>query len=89
MNTYPAWVFSHNEDITRRNMRQYDNEQNRIYNECIRIAPSYHKLGLREQTFVRETAKQNLGLAAFESAFEQRWFSNEPNLYENHPFLTA
>lgn len=50
---YPPEVFHVNEDVTRRNMRAYDREQERIDRECRKLNPDYDKLHLVEQAAIR------------------------------------
>ena len=54
---YPPEVYHINEDVTRRNMRQYDERQLRIERRCLEIDPDYPKLGLRERHAIREQAE--------------------------------
>ena len=54
---YPKSVYSFREDITRENMRKYNERQAKIYKRCLELAPDFHKLGLRQQVAIRDKAK--------------------------------
>lgn len=54
---YPKWVYDCRVDITRENMRKYDERQEKIYKRCLELAPDFHKLGLRQQVAIRDKAK--------------------------------
>ena len=55
---YPPEVYCVREDVTRENMRIYDERQRRIEAKCLELDPNYHKLGLREQYEIRKKAKE-------------------------------
>lgn len=57
---YPKWVYACREDITRENMRIYDERQEKIYKRCLELAPNFHKLGLRERMQIRNKAKEEV-----------------------------
>ena len=54
---YPSYVYSPNEDVTRENMRQYEQKQNLLYKKCEEIAPDYWQRSCRERFEIREKAK--------------------------------
>lgn len=58
MKTYPAYVYSHREDITRANMRAYDRKQDEIYKKCLELNPNYHGLHFCEQIAIRDKAAE-------------------------------
>lgn len=57
---YPPWVYHINEDVTRRNMRQYEERQRKIEKRCLEIDPDYPKLGLRERHAIRKQAESEV-----------------------------
>jgi Fe-S cluster biosynthesis and repair protein YggX len=59
---YPAWVYSINEDITRRNMAQYDKQQTMIVTEARKRNPNYDKLTLRERYLLKREVEKGLGI---------------------------
>ena len=61
MNSYPKWVYTPREDITRENMRSYDRTKKIFYEKCEEINPDYWKLGLRERMAVADEAEKILG----------------------------
>lgn len=46
---YPDWVYSKNENITRRNMAEYDRKMDQISDKCRELNPDYDHLLAREQ----------------------------------------
>lgn len=58
---YPAWVFNRNEDITRRNMREYDRREAAIEKRCTELHPEYRSMSLRDRYNVRREAAFSLG----------------------------
>lgn len=46
---YPEWVFSKNEDITRRNMAEYDRKMDQTFNKCRELNPEYDRLPMQER----------------------------------------
>lgn len=54
---YPPEVYSVREDVTRENMRIYDQRQRLIEAKCLELRPDYYSLGLRERYEVRQRAK--------------------------------
>lgn len=61
MNTYPKWVYSPREDVTRNNMREYDRTKKIFYDKCLELEPNYYKLTLRERQTIRDKAEEILG----------------------------
>ena len=57
---YPAEVFHINEDVTRQNMKAYDERQRRIEKRCLEINPYYPKLGLLERSDIRRQAESEV-----------------------------
>jgi hypothetical protein len=60
--SYPKWVFSANENVTRENMRVYDENQRRVYARCEEIRPDYWQLGLRERYEIRKLVEKEMGV---------------------------
>lgn len=58
LNYYPRWVYSPDENITRANMKQYEKEQNAIYNKCLELNPAFHSLKFKEQYAIKERAEK-------------------------------
>lgn len=54
---YPPEVYCIREDVTRENMRKYDEYQKRLRAKCLEIDPNYYSLGLRERLDVKAKAK--------------------------------
>lgn len=46
---YPEWVYNTNEDITRRNMAEYDRRMDNIFDTCRELNPDYDRLPTQEQ----------------------------------------
>lgn len=53
-NWYPAEVYNIREDVTRKNMHDYDHKQNKLMREVLKIAPNYYQLEIRERFAVRQ-----------------------------------
>ena len=51
---YPREVFSINENRTRRNMRAYDEWEDKVYAECVNRNPDYLKMNLRDRHDLRK-----------------------------------
>ncbi len=51
---YPREVFSIDEDRTRRNMRAYDEWEDKVVAECCKRNPDYRKMNLRERYELRK-----------------------------------
>lgn len=51
---YPMKVFSIDEDRTRRNMRVYDEWEDKVYAECVNRNPDYCEMNLRERYDLRK-----------------------------------
>lgn len=51
---YPREVFSIDEDRTRRNMREFDEWEDKVYAECCKRNPDYRKMNLRERYELRK-----------------------------------
>lgn len=58
---YPKYVFSSREDITQRNMREYDRKKEIFYRKCEELAPDYYKMTIRERMQVRDQVEKILG----------------------------
>ncbi len=59
--SYPKWVYSPREDVTRENMHKYDETKEIFYKKCEEINPDYWHLGLRERMEIRDKAEEILG----------------------------
>ena len=46
---YPDWVYSINEDITRRNMAEYDRKMDKVFAKCRELDPDYDRLPMLER----------------------------------------
>lgn len=57
---YPKELFSINETQTRRNIAAYDAQQDRIYNECLRICPNYSNMDLKARRSIRKYVENHL-----------------------------
>lgn len=53
---YPDWVFNINEDITRRNMAEYDRKRDKVPAKCREINPDYDNLPSREKYKIYKAA---------------------------------
>ena len=60
---YPSWVYSINEDVTRRNKAAYDREQAEREKRLLSFCPEYYSLSFRERHEVEK---------AFENAEKER-----------------
>ena len=58
--TYPSWVYTSREDVTKENMKRYDREQEAIHDKCLELNPEYHHLGLRERFEIWKQAEDIL-----------------------------
>ena len=58
---YPAYVFNINEDITRKNMREYDKKKKKFYDYIEELYPNYYELPLRERMEIRDAVAEKLG----------------------------
>jgi len=58
---YPAWMYSPREDVTKRNMEEYDRTTEIFQQKCLEINPAYYTLPLRERMAVRDKAEEILG----------------------------
>ncbi len=61
MNWYPKEVYSYREDITRKNMEEYDRKKKLFYDKCVELDSNFFNLGFRERTEVRDAAEALLG----------------------------
>lgn len=59
---YPKYVYNIREDITRANMRAYDQKQKEIEKKCLEINPDYYKCTLRDRMETRQRAANLLGV---------------------------
>lgn len=57
---YPPEVYCIREDVTRENMRKYDEYQKRLKAKCLEIDPNYYSLGLRDRMDVLAEAKMEI-----------------------------
>lgn len=46
---YPDWVYNINEDITRRNMAEYDRKMGQVFDKCRELNPDYDHLPMQER----------------------------------------
>lgn len=53
-NWYPNEVYNIREDVTRKNMHDYDHKQNKLMREVLKLAPNYYQLDLRERMALRQ-----------------------------------
>lgn len=60
-NYYPPEVFSINEDITRRNMREYDRRRDAYYKGLHEFCPEYRSLTGRERYIKVREYEQRTG----------------------------
>lgn len=61
MNWYPREIFSYREDITRKNMEEYDRKKKLFYDKCVELNPDFFNLKLRERMKVRDAVEIILG----------------------------
>ena len=59
---YPDWVYNVREDVTRRNMDLYDQQQAAIRSRCQEINPEYYSLPWLDRMEVFTQARKDLGL---------------------------
>lgn len=59
--SYPRWVYSPCENVTRENMRQYDRTREIFRKKCEEVCPDYYKLNLRERMKVKDQVEEMLG----------------------------
>lgn len=59
---YPDYVYNVREDITRRNMDEYDRQQEAVRSRCLEIAPDYYALPWLDRWEVWKKARVSLGL---------------------------
>lgn len=57
---YPRECFSIDEDRTRRNMRAYDEWEDKIDAECRKWNPDYRKMNLRERYELRKEVMKTI-----------------------------
>ena len=57
---YPPEVYCIREDVTRENMRKYDEYQKRLKAKCLEKDPNYYSLCLRERMDVLAEAKMEI-----------------------------
>ena len=53
-NWYPREVYNIREDVTRKNMHDYDHKQNKLMREVLKLDPNYYQLDLRERMALRQ-----------------------------------
>ena len=60
---YPKWVFNIREDVTRENMRKYDQMKDTFYKKAVEMFPNYWEMSLveRYRNKVNEKVKEALG----------------------------
>lgn len=58
---YPKEVYSYREDITRKNMEEYDRKKKLFYDKCVELDSNFFNLGFRERTEVRDAVEALLG----------------------------
>jgi hypothetical protein len=59
---YPDYVYNVREDITMRNMDEYDRQQEAVRTRCLEINPDYYSLPWPERWEVWKQARVSLGL---------------------------
>ena len=57
---YPDWVFHKNENITRKNMREYERQQAELERKYEELNPHYHKLDLYQQALIRDFVRNDV-----------------------------
>lgn len=57
---YPKEVFSIREDVTRENIRRYEEKRDRLYNKCKEICPEFWSLPFRERMEIKKKAEEML-----------------------------
>lgn len=58
---YPKWVYTPREDVTRENMRQYEEMYNKWYDKLYELYPDYPEKSLRERIRIREEIDKIMG----------------------------
>lgn len=60
---YPKWVFNIREDVTRENMRKYDQMKDAFYKKGVEMFPNYWEMSLvdRYRNKVNEKVEEALG----------------------------
>ena len=60
---YPKWVFNIREDVTRENMRKYDQMKDDFYKKAVEMFPNYWEMSLvdRYRNKVNEKVEKALG----------------------------
>lgn len=61
MNWYPKEVYSYREDITKKNMEEYDRKKKLFYDKCVELDSNFFNLGFRERTEVKDAVEALLG----------------------------
>lgn len=59
--TYPKDMFSIREDVTRKNMEEYDKKKKIWYDAAEKLYPNYFQMGLRERLEHREEINNYVG----------------------------
>lgn len=58
---YPKELFSIREDLTRKNLEEYDRKRKNWYAAAEKLYPDYFKLGFRERMRAREAVNDYVG----------------------------
>ena len=53
-NWYPNDVYNIREDVTRKNMKDYDHRQNKLLRECLKLEPDYYGKTIKERMAIRQ-----------------------------------
>lgn len=62
---YPKECFSIREDITRENMRKYEERKNKWYDAAEELYPDYFKMNLRERMKVTKEINNYVGYSIY------------------------
>ena len=60
---YPSWVYSIREDITEKNMKEYDRMKKKWYETAEKLYPDYWKMNLKERLKVQDKVNEAAGFA--------------------------
>lgn len=58
---YPREVYSINENITRENMRKYDENINKWYDVAEKLYPNFYKMSREEKAIAEKAIDQTVG----------------------------
>ena len=58
---YPKWCFVANENITRNNMKKYDEMTEKWHKKALELYPNYFKMNFKERLKIKDEINEAVG----------------------------